>query len=53
MGWAYESTGREYLGYADSFLGVEGWLERFAREAKGIGVRFRCLMIVCVCVCFF
>lgn len=43
MGWAYESTGREYLGYSDSFLGMEGWLERFAREAKGITVRRSCL----------
>lgn len=38
VGWAYESTGREFLGYTDSFLGMEGWLERVAREAKGITV---------------
>lgn len=43
VGWAYESTGREFLGYADSFWGVEGWMERVAREAKGITVRvFAC-----------
>lgn len=39
VGWVYENIGREFLGWKDSWWGVEGVWEKVTREAKGLGRR--------------
>ena len=39
VGWVYENIGREFLGWKDSWWGMEGVWEKVTREAKGLGRR--------------